>query len=310
MDNSPPAMVAPTPTVDECVLSSLAHCRQVTRDRAQNFYYGLKLTPEPKRSALYTIYAFMRACDDLADDEAEALDQRAAIERIGHFRHQMQQTVERSSDVALPDGPIWPALRHVCLAYPIEPRDLHAMLDGQVCDLRQNRYETFDDLYGYCYKVASVVGLVCLSVWGFEGGAATKKLAEYRGIALQLTNILRDLVEDARRDRIYVPVDELEQYDLCPQSFMRLVLDGEGDNRFDRFMAYQVERADDYYRRCDALDRYIHPDTRGASWAIMRIYHGLFEKIRAEPRRVLRERVKLSRWQKTCITLRAAYSGK
>ena len=165
--------------VPEAVAASFAYCEHVTETRARNFYYGLKLTPEPKRSAIYTIYAFMRACDDLVDealDEAASMrdalpashataqpgDVSEALARIESFRATMEQVLAAAPGDPLPDGPIWPAFAHVMRTYPVDPKHLHAMLDGQRCDLEQHRYETFEELYDYCYKVASVVGLVCI----------------------------------------------------------------------------------------------------------------------------------------------------
>ncbi|HEX7009116.1 MAG TPA: squalene/phytoene synthase family protein, partial [Phycisphaeraceae bacterium] len=184
-DHAPPAM---TPRVR----TSLVYCRQLTRRRAGNFYYGLMLTPEPKRSAVYAVYAFMRRCDDLADgpQAGAAEDVRARIET---FRAQMEQVLAAGPDDPLPQDPIWPAFWYVARSYPLDRAHLHAMLDGQLCDLVQMRYACFDELEAYCYRVASVVGLVCLSIWGYQGGQATQELARERGIAFQLTNILRDL---------------------------------------------------------------------------------------------------------------------
>ena len=292
--------------LDRNVQRSLAHCRRVTHARARNFYYGLKLTAEPKRSALYAIYAFMRACDDLADDTDQSVTACNAQERIEVFREHMRQTLTNEDDHSLPQGLIWPALRYVTRTYPVNPAHLHTMLDGQKCDLEKNRYATFDELYHYCYKVASVVGLVCVSIWGHDGDDQVHTMAEHRGIALQLTNILRDLVEDARRDRVYLPNEDLHRFDLDEEGFLRLVLDGAADERFVRLMVYQLERFDRYYQCCQALDHHISRDSRATSWVVMRIYRGLFDKIKRHPRRVLSERVRLNR----VVKLRLALRGK
>ena len=285
------------------IARALAFCRRVTRRRARNFYYGLKLMPEPKRSALYAVYAFMRACDDLADEDCP--DPQVAADRLEKFRAQMQQTLDSSSTDKLPPGAVWTALRYVAATYPVDRAHLHDMLDGQKCDLQQNRYESFGQLRDYCYKVAGVVGLVCISVWGHDGGDAATAMAVQRGLALQLTNILRDLVEDAHRDRVYLPLEELRRYDLDDRSFMRMVLDREPDDRFDRLMAFQIERADRCYHAALPLENCISSDCRAASWAIMQLYRRLLDKITADPRRVLARRVRLSRWEKLSLALAA-----
>ncbi len=299
---------------------SFAYCHRVTRTRARNFYYGLKLTPEPKRSALYVIYAFMRACDDLADEPRGATGNAdepgtTGLARLEQFNRQLQSVVQGGADP--PDIPvgsdiastglIWPAFNQVMRTYPINIAYLQAMLEGQRCDLQQRLYRTFDDLRDYCYKVASVVGLVCISVWGYGGGEQTRQLARDRGIALQLTNILRDLVEDARRDRLYLPVDELQQFGIDPPAFTRQLASGQASGSFDQLMGYQIDRARRFYESSRDLERWIDAPCRPTSWAIMRIYRGLLEKIAKNPRRVLTSRVRLSSPQKLGIAMRAMY---
>ena len=308
------------------VSDSIAYCHQMTRDSARNFYYGLRLTPEPKRSALYVVYAFMRACDDLVDEPTtphaqpsgargchEPTQERLA--RIERFRRQMQRVlIRREGFDAEGEDPllagradswanIWPGFRHVMQQYPINPDDLHAMLDGQRCDVLQTRYETFEQLYGYCYKVASVVGLVCISVWGYTGDESTRKLAEARGVALQLTNILRDVVEDAGRDRVYLPSEDLRSHGLNPDEFTDHLLTGRVDARFDQMIMAQVDRARRYYEQSADLERYLDPTCRATSWAMMRIYRGLLERIARSPRRLLRGRVRLHAIEKIGIAL-------
>jgi phytoene synthase len=310
--------------LDPAVRQSLRYCHRVTRRHARNFYYGLRLTPEPKRSALYAVYAFMRACDDLVDepvnDQSSAAPTSGAIiqrglAKIEQFRSQMQQVLD-GGDLPAPGNPgnpgnpgapgspgdsPWPAFRYVVRQYPIDPAHLHAMLDGQMLDLTSPKYLTFDQLYDYCYKVASVVGLTCIAVWGHCGDPAVTKLAEYRGIALQLTNILRDLVEDAQRQRLYLPAEELNRFGYDPRKLMRR----EPDAAFDRLMTFQIERARGYYEMSSRLEQYLDPQCQGTSWAIMRIYRGILERIAEDPRAVLKQRVRLGAFTKMAIALRA-----
>jgi len=331
---------------------SVRHCHRVTRERARNFYYGLKLTPEPRRSAGYAIYAFMRACDDLVDQEMDAASKSSpsaaggspatpfqpapappananasdpdaisvviarpdntphpGLARIEQFRSQMEAVLASPDDRftgPLANDPMWPAFRHAVKTYDIDKAHLHAMLDGQRADLVKKRYATFDELYDYCYKVASVVGLVCIRIWGAPTDPAVLKMAEHRGVALQLTNILRDLVEDAQRDRVYLPAEDLARYGYTVQD----ILARRGSDAFDRMMNFELRRAREYYQKSAALDAHLDPSCRPTSWALMAIYRALHEKIAHNPRRVLRTRVKISRIAKAGIALRATMKRK
>lgn len=290
----------PTP---DLVASSLRHCHRLTRENARNFYYGLKLTPEPKRSALYAIYAFMRMADDLVDGDMSRTreDAGAALERLGEFRRTLDRALEAAADELVPDGEPWHGLRYVVRRYGVNPRHLHLMLDGQRMDLVQRRYATFNELYGYCYRVASVVGFACLDVWGHDGNPGVAQLAEYRGIAFQLTNILRDVVEDARCDRVYLPQEDLQRFGVTDAQLAA----AEPSHGLERLMKYQAERARSYYEMSASLERHLEADCRPTSWVMTQIYRGLLERISANPASVLRGRVKLSPVRKLTIAARA-----
>ena len=286
--------------------ASYRYCHALTRERARNFYYGLKLTPEPKRSALYALYAFMRACDDLVDGEDEgaavSVDERLA--QIERFRADMVAAINSADAAALPAGELWPAVRHAARTYGIDAVRLHTMLDGQRADVLVHRYPTFQELYGYCYKVASVVGLACLDIWGHDGDRSVVQLAEYRGIAFQLTNILRDVAEDAQRGRVYLPQDELRRFGVEIADLR----EGRATAAFVRMMTYQVERARSYYEMSASLERHVDPACRGTTWAMTEIYRRLLERIKESPASVLgRRRVRLSSPEKLRIALRATW---
>lgn len=273
---------------------SHAHCHAVAKSRARNFYYGMKLTPEPKRSAMYAVYAWMRLADDLADDAGDA---EAKIVRIEQFRN---ATLAALSGEPVGDEPVWPAIAETVKRYNIPLQYLHDMIDGQILDQRKTRYATFDELYDYCYKVASVVGLTCIEIWGYDGGEATRQLSEWRGIAFQLTNIMRDVKEDAERDRVYLPAEDFDVHELTPSMF----LFGTQPEAIEGLRA-AVDRAGEYYRKSAALDRYIHRDGLACLWAMTRIYHGIFRKIQRNPAQVLDRRVRLSSMHKASIALRS-----
>lgn len=290
------------------VEQSRQYCYDVTRRQAKNFYYGMKLTPPGKRAAMYAIYAFMRACDDLADD---APDADAALVRLECFRRQMLAAVhQHPMPAGLPEyAPLWPAFAEAVKRHAINPELLEAMFEGQRSDLASCQYRTFDQLHQYCYRVASVVGLVCLKIWGTDGDSAATKMGEARGVALQLTNILRDVREDAQRGRIYLPAEDLERFGYDP-ALLGSGTDGAG---FEPLMRFQIERARDYYRQSAGLEKHIDSSCRAASWVIMRIYEDLLAKIAQHPRRVLAGRVRLSTPHKLTLmfgaVVRHTFSG-
>ena len=293
---------------EPAVVASAQYCAEVVRHRASSFYRGMKLTPEPKRADLYTVYAFMRACDDLADTVETTADD--ALQHLDTFRAQMQAACDgQPIPPGLPQhARLWPAFQHVVRTYEIDPGLLHAMFEGQKCDLTGCRYQTFEQLYQYCYRVASVVGLVCVRIWGTNGDPAALQLAEYRGVALQLTNILRDLVEDARRGRMYLPAEDLARFGVDPAAIG--AAPGPPADTFEPLMDLQIQRASEYYQRSAELERHIDPSCRAASWAIMQVYRALLEKIARRPARVLTGRVRLGKLRKLGIAVRASLQNR
>jgi phytoene synthase len=299
----PSASVPQTPALQ----ASFGYCHQITRDRAKNFYYGLKLTPEPRRSAGYAIYAFMRACDDLVDDPVDdkgnpiTLTPSQGLSRVEDFRAGMLRVLDSNDESTWPDGKFWLGFKFAVTTYGLDRPLLHQMLDGMAADLDKTRYDTFEELYDYCYKVASVVGLACIRLWGAPSEPHVLKMAEVRGIAFQLTNILRDIVEDAQRGRQYLPTEELKRFNVDYDALAR----GVADANFDRLMAFQIQRAYDYYDQSQGLENHLDPGCRSTSWALMKIYRGLLDKIAKDPRAVLTKRVRLSTFKKVTIGLQA-----
>jgi len=283
---------------DAAVSGAMEHCRRVTRRCARNFYYGLKLAPEPKRSALYAIYAWMRAADDLVDDASPG----AAGGVADHLRTFGERT-ERAlaGKVAGGDGPTFIALAHVARTWPLDPAHFREMLRGQATDAGARTFERFDDLREYCYRVASTVGLICITVWGYRDEAA-RALAVDRGIAFQLTNILRDYSEDFDAGRVYLPQEDFRRHGLTPRS-LREWSDG---TACERFWSEQSERAQSFYDRSRGLEELISEDCRPVLWAMTAIYAGLLDKARRMPRRaVVGPRIRLSAWRKGLIAIEA-----
>jgi phytoene synthase len=184
--------------------------------------------------------------------------------------------------------------------YRVPRRVFDDVIAGQEQDLSPLSFDTFEELSAYCVRVAGVVGLASIYVWGFEGGLETEQLAIDRGIAFQLTNILRDLREDATRGRFYLPRTEVNG--AMNLSDLR---EGRPSPGFEQAMRFQLDRAEDYYRKSAPLESRISADSRPTLVAMTQIYHALLEKISADPRRVLRHRVSLSLWSKLRIGWRA-----
>ncbi|MDB5174252.1 MAG: farnesyl-diphosphate farnesyltransferase [Phycisphaerales bacterium] len=278
---------------------SRAYCEQLTRAKARNFYYGLKLLPEPKRSAMFALYAYMRLVDDIADEE----DGRSVRQRLNDLEAWRLQT-HAVLDGQLPETPheVWPAFANMVWRHKLPARLFDEVIAGQRQDLEPAPFEAFEPLHEYCYRVAGVVGLASIYVWGFEGGAETEQLAVDLGVAFQLTNILRDLREDAARGRTYLPLGELSAAGIGVEDFRA----GAAGKKFMEMMRFQIDRAEAYYRKSRDLPNRISRDCRATLVAMTDIYHGLLAKIADEPERVLRERVSLSLFSKLRIGWRAS----
>lgn len=287
-------------TTDPFTLArSRQYCEQLTRAKARNFYYGLRLLPEPRRSAMFALYAWMRLVDDIADNE----DGRSVSHRLADLEAWRVQT----HDVLGGRQPessheLWPAFASMVGDYHLPARLFDEVIAGQRQDLEPAPFLTFEPLHEYCYRVAGVVGLASIYIWGFDGGEATEQLAIDLGVAFQLTNILRDLREDAARGRVYLPLNELAAAGVTEQD----IRDERGGEPFLEMMRFQIGRAQDYYAKSSPLVHRISRPCRPTLIAMTDIYRGLLEKITDDPQRVLHERVSLSIFSKLRIGWRAS----
>jgi phytoene synthase len=270
---------------------SYACCERIARTQAANFYHAFRLLPRPQRLAMCALYAFLRIADDHADDPAPPDERRT---RLRDWRDGLTAALRGEFTHA-----IHPALADTVTRHGIPAELLHAALDGVEMDLERKRYETFAELYQYCYRVASVVGLACIHIWGFRDETA-KQYAEWAGIALQLTNILRDLREDVQRDRIYLPREELRHFGYSEDELRH----GERNEAFARLMEFQTERAADYYRRSEPLAALLPAPGRAVFLVMHRTYRGLLEAIVRRRYDVFTTRVRRSRWWKLWQVLR------
>lgn len=273
---------------------SYAYCRNVARSRAKNFYYSFVLLSREQRDAMCAIYAFMRYCDDLSDEPGA---NRAAIER---WRAALDEALEGRFD----GQPAWPALHDTVRRFRIPARYLHEMIDGVASDLEPRTFETFEQLYHYCYQVASVVGLTIIHIFGFESAQALP-LAEKCGVAFQLTNILRDVREDAERDRIYLPAEDLERFGVSAQELR----EGKRTERFLELMRFEASRARSYYNESLPLIELVDQRSRSSLWALITIYSRLLQRIQRTNYDVFSQRVRLSTLEKIGIVVRAMLFG-
>ena len=278
--------------------TSYGFCRQASRRAGSNFHVGFLLLPREKRRAMEALYAFMRHTDDLADDTT--LPSRR--DALSAWRTALQKALQ---DQGGPTDPIrstmlLPALTDAVRRFHIPVEHLYAVIDGVEMDLDPRRYETYDELQKYCERVASAVGLACIPIWGFRGPEALGEPARQAGIALQLTNILRDLKEDADAGRVYLPLADLRECDYTEADLRAGVV----DERFYRLMAAQVARAEKSYAVGAELIEWLDPSGRRIFGLMTATYHALLRKIARRPAEVFHGRVRLSRLKKMQLAAR------
>lgn len=285
-----PVQFAPTASQLEMAYSV---CRSIARSAAKNFYYGFVVLPPRKRNALSAVYAFMRRCDDIADDTT-----LIATDRHNKLADWLDK-VHRALASQPTDDPVLLALTDAQRVYNIPIGLLDQLAFGTAADLEggqndragtpQIRYETFEELRQYCYGVASVVGLVCIRIFGYRDPAA-EPLAEQCGLAFQLTNIIRDVKEDVAMGRVYFPREDLAQFGLSPADLAPHV----DVARVRPLLALEADRAREGYRAGEELIALVNEDSQPALWVLITIYRGLLEKIALKQYDVFSERVRLT----------------
>lgn len=275
-------------------------CEEITAAEARNFSYGIKLLPLRKRQAMSALYALARRIDDIGDGDGEP---SAKLEALAEARKQVGEL--RSERPAVdPDDPVMTAVADVCRHFPLPVSALDELIEGCEMDVTGTRYETFDDLVVYCRRVAGTVGRLSLSIYGTSEPARSEGLADDLGVALQVTNILRDIVEDQRSlGRVYLPRADLERFRLGPD------LDGPEESMV-ALIAFETGRAEEWYERGLQLLPLLDRRSRACTAAMAGIYHRLLTTIRRDPAAVLRGRVSVPAWQKTAVAVRALTSGR
>ncbi len=266
--------------------ASYAFCQRIARTRARNFYYSFLLLSRDQRAAMCAIYAFMRYCDDISEGEG------ASREGIERWRGDLDLALRGQYG----ENALWPAFYDTVQRYRIPCEYFYQMIEGVSSDLQPKQLQTFDELYRYCYQVASVVGLTIIHIFGFDSPDALP-LAEKCGIAFQLTNILRDVREDRENGRIYIPQEDIRKFgaDLTKH-----------DERFVRLMAFEAERARAYYDESRPLIALVHARSRPSLWALIEIYRRLLDRIERSDFDVLEKRIRVPTWEKLSILASAA----
>ena len=269
-----PQSIRPLASLEE----AYEYCRQITAKYSKTFYLGTLLLPKQKRQAIWAIYVWCRRTDELVDGPQARF---TTPETLNWWENQLESVF---AGVPLDDPDV--ALVDAVEQFPIDIQPFRDMIAGQRMDLERNRYETFAELELYCYRVAGTVGLMSSDVLGIDNSSRTapwscnreylpKEEAIALGIANQLTNILRDIGEDAQRGRIYLPLEDLEQFDYSEEDLFKGVI----DERWRSLMSFEIERAKQYFKQAEKGIKALNTDSRWPVWASLMIYQGILDYI-------------------------------
>jgi len=274
--------------------------RELAKTVQSNFFYSFLFLPKPKRDAIIDVYAFCRAIDDIVDDIVEKSGAGGAPNAYAEARIELNRWREELDNLyaGKPTMPIAVKLRRVLERFPMPKEYFEEMINGCEMDLLRNRYETFDELHQYCYRVASITGLMCIEIFTYRSLSA-KDYAVNLGVALQLTNILRDLKEDAARGRVYLPQEDLRLFGYSEGDLAC----GKINDNFREMMKFECERARGYYRlAADHLTEEDRP-TMTAAITMGKIYYRLLEQIKHLDYDVFNNRIRLHRPERFLIAL-------
>ncbi|EDY87651.1 phytoene synthase [gamma proteobacterium HTCC5015] len=274
-----------------------AYCLDKTKSSGSSFYHSFRFLPEEQRLGMIALYAFCREVDDVVD---ETLDEQQARSELDEWRQRVDDLYNGRAD-----HPVCIALKDDLQRFNLHREHLLELIDGMAMDLDQNEYANFSELALYCYRAASVVGLLTVEIFGYRD-RGTLQYAHDLGMAFQLTNILRDVGEDAKRGRIYLPQDELQRFGVAKAHLHLNHTTPEAQKLF----AYQAERAERYYQKAFATlpegDRY----AQRSGLIMAAVYHRLLQHIGQRDFRILEQRPSLSKWRKIRIAWTAARAEK
>jgi phytoene synthase len=294
MTTAPGISADRTVTLDE----AYRRCEEITRTEARNFSYGIRLLPAPRRAAMSALYAVARRIDDIGDGDAPAADK---LEALGKVRKQVLALPD--DPAAAGDDPVLVALADAAARYRLPMSALDELIEGCEMDVRGTTYDTFDELVGYCRRVAGTVGRLSLAVYGVEDRAAADPLADALGVALQVTNILRDILEDRdRMGRVYLPAQDLARFGVDPQ------VRGSDDDLM-ALVCFEAARAANWYDRGLTLLPLLDRRSRACTAAMAGIYRQLLARMQIDPLAVTRGRLSLPPWRKAGVAARALVLG-
>jgi|YNPMSStandDraft_2_1061718.scaffolds.fasta_scaffold04229_3 phytoene synthase len=301
--NSDLAVLLKTTVLDESKLTPLQlksayeYCREVSWKHAKTFYFATHFLPAPKRRAVHAVYALCRYVDDLVDHSEDKLSRKSLTrDKIVMLINKWRADIESCYNGVLIDHPIMIAWHDTLKKYRIPKHLPLELIDGVCMDLKQNRYETFNELYVYCYKVASVVGLMTSEIFGYTSEESLKHAVEL-GIAMQLTNILRDVGEDAQKGRIYLPLEDLKKFNLTEAD----VLNGVMSENFINLMKFEIERARYYYNESEKGIAMLSQDSRLAVKVSHDNYSRILRRIEAINYDVFKQRAFVSNTKKIAL---------
>ena len=264
-------------------------CRLITKKEAKNFYYAFITLPARKRKAIYAAYAFCRLCDDAADDE---LPSEQKLENLHELRGDLSRAYEGHSN-----GPVFAALGDAATTFDIPEEYFQQVVSGVEMDLTKTRYQNFEELSSYCYGVACAVGLICIQVFGYSNKSAREHAIDL-GLAMQLTNILRDIKEDLDRGRVYLPLEEIDRFGYSVEE-----LEAGALNRpFLNLMEFQAQRAREHFDRGFKLLPLLSPRARGCPAILGQLYRHILDRIEAKGFNVFDGRITLSKREKYLVT--------
>ncbi len=261
------------------VVEAYDYCRRVTQRASKTFYWGSVFLPQPKRQAVWAVYALCRIVDDIVDEEMHPDTPRAGHlsgsstpkQELNYWRQSIERVYQRGG---ADNNLVQRAWSDVLERYPVPLTPVLELLDGVEMDLTINRYQSFDELYLYCYRVAGTIGLLTSPIFGYQDKTALHHAVDL-GVALQLTNILRDIGEDARRNRIYLPQEEMQRFGYTESDLMQGIVNA----AFCELIRFQMARADNYYQRSQPGISLLSPDSRLAIRLSGTLYRGILDRI-------------------------------
>ncbi len=277
-------------------MSPEQYCQEKCASSGSSFYYSFLFLPQERRRAIMALYAFCREVDDVVD---ECNDVALASTKLAWWRQEIERVAEGQ-----PQHPVGQALQAVSRDFNLPKEQLLEIIDGMEMDLQQTRYLDFKGLSLYCYRVASVVGLLAAAIFGYQD-RQTQKYAHDLGMAFQLTNIIRDVGEDARRGLIYIPIDELKQFNVPAAD----ILNAKYSDNFTALMRFQTERAEQYYAQAFALLPAVDRKNQRPGLIMAAIYRTLLDEIRRENFQVLHQRISLTPVRKIWIACKTWIAG-